>query len=212
MLDLGQVSFADLVPESIRDDPTVTAAMQALDGEFAEITALAVVPSIFARIDEAPADVLDHLAWQLNSTTWRDSWSLDLKRSAVKTLVTEQAKKGTRYALEKAVRSYGSNIAIREWWETTPEGPPHTVAMVLDINTLDGQLVSTEIQEDLLRRIDDVKPVRTQYDWSLSLKAETGVGIQAAARPASYLRIRSSDLTGGALRTGVASESNFVIF
>lgn len=208
MRNLTQIDLRELVPESIRDDANVSAAIDALNGELQLVSALVEVPSILARIDELEDDVLDHLAWQLNSKTWRDSWPLSLKRSVIKSLIIEQSKKGTRFALDKAVRSYGAGLTIREWWETSPPGVPHTFDLVLSINNLGGQVSDAQAQEDLLRRIDDVKPVRSKYTFTLAVQAEGGIGITGAFRTASYVRLSFTEDTDQPI---IINEEAFVL-
>ncbi|MBE0470524.1 MAG: phage tail protein I [Methyloprofundus sp.] len=192
MRDIDTVNLADLVPDSIKHDPTVAAAIASINVELKAVSQLVNVPSIYARIDELGSDTLDHLAWQFDSKVWRDNWPVELKRSAIKTIIQEKAKKGTRFAIEKALRSLGANVAFKEWWEQTPIGKPHTFDIVISVPDIPGE-ASAQVQNDLLLRIDDVKPVRAQYTFSIAQQGNGGLGLLGVIRPASYMRIELSE-------------------
>lgn len=190
MPDISEISLVDILPASIASDPDVLAAAQAIDTELASVTALCRVPSLFARIDQLDSTTLDHLAWQFDSKIWRDSWPLNLKRSVIKTVILEKSKKGTRAALQNAVQSLGSAVAITEWWETSPLGTPYTFDITVTLSDLEGA-PTAQVQADLLRSIDDVKPVRSHYNFALAAQAAAGLYIGGAARPVIYSRLNT---------------------
>ena len=190
MRNLSQISLRELVPESIHSDPKVSAAIDALDAEIQAVSALCVVPSIIARIDYLDTKVLDHLAWQFNVKTWRDTWPLSLKRSVIKTIIQVKSKLGTRYAVEQAVQSLGSAVQIQEWWEFTPPKTAHTFDITVTLNDQGGALVPAEIQEDVLRLIADSKPVRSQFEFTLAQQATGDIALFGAARVLEYYRLR----------------------
>lgn len=192
MADITSVNLRDLVPDSIRDDPDVSAAIDAIDGELKKVSQLSSAPAIFARIDELDSDTLDHLAWQFDSKVWRDTWPLNLKRSVIKTVIVEKAKKGTRRSVVEALQSLGSNSIITEWFQRDPQGQAHTFSITINVNEIEGQ-VSQDTQADVIRRLEDVKPVRSLYTLSLATQAEAGLGFQAEARPAVYKRILADE-------------------
>lgn len=188
--DLTTISIVDILPGSIKNDATVLAAAQSIDAELQAVSALCLTPSLYARIDDLTSEQLDHIAWQFDSKIWRDSWPLNLKRSVIKTVIVEKSKKGTRKAVEESVQSLGSAIAITEWWETVPKGKPHTFDVVLTVADVPGQS-DAESQIDLIRRINDTKPARSQFNFSLATQAAASLFIGGAARPAAYTRLNT---------------------
>lgn len=190
MRNINDISLWDLVPESIRSDPKVSAAIDALDGEIQAVSALCGVPSILARINELDTNVLDHLAWQFNAKTWRNTWPVSLKRSVIRTIIEVKSKLGTRYAVEQAVEALGSSVVIKEWWEFDPPKTPHTFDIVVTVNDQDGQVPEAQIQEDVVRLIQDSKPVRSQFDFILAQQARGDLALFGVARSLDYYRFK----------------------
>ena len=99
-------------------------------------------------------------------------------------------KKGTRKAVEEAVKALGSAATIEEWWEKTPHGAPHTFTIYASLARLDGTLES-EMQEDLIALINDAKPVRSHFDFVVVKNLLGHIGWHGSIRPVAYARIRS---------------------
>jgi len=188
MRDIFQVSLRDLVPESIRSDAKVSAAIDAIDSEIQAVSQLCVVPSILARIDLLDTKVLDHLAWQFNAKSWRDTWPISLKRSVIKAIIQVKAKLGTRYAVEQAVQSLGSSVSIQEWWQFEPPKTPHTFDIIVTLNDQGGEVPDAQIQEDVIRLIQDSKPVRSQFEFTLAQQGQGDIAMFGVSRVIEYFR------------------------
>lgn len=192
MRSITEIDLAELVPDSIRHDDTVAAAITAINGELKAVSQLAMVPALLARIDDLTSTQLDHLAWQFDSKVWRDGWPIDRKRSVIRSVILEKSKKGTKSAVLKALSAMGSGAAIREWFEESPPGIPHTFSITIPIPDVPGQ-VSSETQEDLFLRIDDVKPVRSHYTVTVATQGHGGMALAGAARSAVFVRIHGQE-------------------
>lgn len=190
---LESTALLDLVPDSIKRDKSVESAAKAIGPLLDEITAAVDLPSIYVSIDGLSSEQLDHLAYQWDASVWRDSWPIEMKRSVVKAVVTEKRKKGTVKAVREALSSIGSAATIREWWEESPKGEPHTFTIYATLGKIEGVL-DAEMQEDLIRLIDDAKPVRSHYTFVVQQFIAAGVGMGAYLRPVAYSRIRSEAL------------------
>ncbi|HIA5986355.1 TPA: phage tail protein I, partial [Escherichia coli] len=140
-------------------------------------------------VDNLDSVVLDHLAWQWNADTWRDSWPVSLKRSVFKSIIRTKRIKGTRAAVEDVVNSLGGEVNITEWFETSPPGEPYTASIVASINSFDGAVPSKEMLEDTLRSIKSAKSARTLFTFSQATNVSGGVGIVGAFQPVSYVRL-----------------------
>ena len=112
--DLEKSVLLDLVPDSIKRDKSVSGAAEAIDPLLKEVTAASDLPSIYVSIDGLSSEQLDHLAYQWDASVWRDSWPIEMKRSVVKTVVTEKRKKGTVKAVRDALASIGSAATIKD--------------------------------------------------------------------------------------------------
>lgn len=194
MRDIQEINLRELVPGSIRDDPNVAAAVEAINGELQRVSEISTVPAIIARIDQLTSAQLDHLAWQYDSKIWRDQWPVELKRSVIRSVILEKSKKGTRSAVLNALQAMGSAAIIREWFEETPDARPFTFSIVVSVPTYTGD-TGTTIQEDLFLRLNDVKNVRSLYTFALAIQAEAELTLNAAARPAAFARIHGEEAT-----------------
>lgn len=192
MRDITQINLDELVPDSIRGDERVSAAIQAINGELQAVSQLAMVPALVSRIDELTSTQLDHMAWQYDSKIWRDTWPINLKRSVIKSVILEKSKKGTRRAVSDALNAMGSSVVLREWWEESPAGTPHTFSIVATVNDVPGQ-TSAQTQKDLFIRLDDVKPVRSHYDFTFAIQSEGNIAPVATVRPVAYARIHGHE-------------------
>ena len=192
--DLENSVLLDLVPDSIKRDKSVAGVAMAIDPLLQEVTASLDLPSIYTSIDGLSSEQLDHLAYQWDASVWRDSWPIEMKRSVVKAVVTEKRKKGTVKAVRDALASIGSAATIKEWWEMEPKGAPHTFTIYATLGKIEGVL-DAEMQEDLIRLIDDAKPVRSHYTFVVQQQIGAGMGMCAYIRPVSVSRIRSESIT-----------------
>ena len=190
MRNIENISLRDLVPESIRSDPRVSDAIDSLDAEIQAVSVLCRVPSILARIDQLDSATLDHLAWQFNAKTWRGSWPESLKRTVLRAIIEVKSRLGTRYAVEQAISGLGSIATIKEWWEYSPVKTAHTFDVVVAVNDFDGEVPGAEIQEDVISLINESKPVRSQFDFTLAQQARGDMAFFGAARTITYYRVR----------------------
>lgn len=191
---LDLTSLLDLIPDSIKRDKSVNSSALAIDPLLKEVTDALDLPCIYVSIDSLSSEQLDHLAYAWDASVWRDSWPIDLKRSVVKNVVTEKRKKGTVKAVRDALASIQSAAMIKEWWETDPKGTPHTFTIYATLGKVDGVL-DVDMQEDLIRLIDDAKPVRSHYTFVIQQEIKGGMGIIVYLRPVTYSRIRSESIT-----------------
>ena len=189
---LQNISIIELLPDSIKTDASVVASAKAIQDELAEVSVLSCFPAIYSRIDELTSDQLDHMAWQFNSKVWRDSWPVNVKRSAIKTAILEKSIKGTRKAIEMALIGIGGNSTIKEWFEQSPLAITHTFDITISVPNIPGQ-ASAQIQDDVLRIIRDVKPARSTFTFNIAQQATAGLGFFGAARSAAYARLRLSE-------------------
>ncbi|MBQ3679058.1 MAG: phage tail protein I [Succinivibrio sp.] len=151
-----------LLPSSIKEEPVFKHSAQALyagddskdhlkDGLF------------YYRFDELSSDTLDHLAAQWHAHVWRDSWDIETKRQVLRTLIQTKSHLGTKGAIVDVCQSLvGGAASIIEWFETEPQGTPHT--FIVKVNQeLTGRRVPSEVLADLINGINYAKPVRSQY-------------------------------------------------
>lgn len=128
-----------------------------------------------------PLALLPWLAWALSIDTWDSSWPEAVKRNRVAVAIAVQRRKGTTASVRDVVDAYGGDIEVREWWETTPAGTPHTFALTI----FGGQagLVDAVIED-----VSKTKPLRSHFTFTQALEASGSIGVVGAFRPVAYLR------------------------
>lgn len=189
MVDISDISLLDVLPQNLAQNPDVIAMSKAIDDELHVINKLIPKTTIYGLIDGLESTVLDHLAWQWNSDTWRDNWPVSLKRSVFKSIIRTKRIKGTRAAVEDVVSSLGGVVDIKEWFEQSPRGEPYTASIVTSINSFDGAVPSKEMLDDVIRSIKYAKSARTLYSFSQAANISSGIGIAGGLQSVSYVRL-----------------------
>lgn len=116
--------------------------------------------------DTIPAHLLPWLAWHLGIDAWKDYWPDQVKRARVRAAISIARKKGTAAAVREVVASFGANIALREWWQIEPKGPPHTFELVMTVSERDDIPSTADFVADIVAEIDRTKPVRAHYTFT----------------------------------------------
>lgn len=179
------------LPSSLSKDKNFQAFSTLSDAALQEIIPHVDDGILLASIDVLASNVLDHMAAQWRAKVWRDSWPVDVKRQVLKALIKDKSRQGTLAAVKSAVSSIGSAAFIKEWWQMQPEGKPHTFNITIDQTELEG-IASEDLLLDLKRLVDDAKPVRSQYTFTIMQKAFVNVYRFNALRAVSYARINTN--------------------
>lgn len=130
--DIQSFSLQDILPSSINGDMQVDAASKALDPELQSVSRDIREALIYSRIDELPEPVVDLLAWQWHVDFYDIAKTLEMKREMVKGSIRWHRKKGTVWAIRKALEMLGIESEVIEWWKI--EGArPYTFAIASDI-------------------------------------------------------------------------------
>lgn len=191
-IELEKVVLDDLLPDSIAKDEGVAAAAKAIDPQLQIASGFVDIPSIYVSIDRQSSTALDHLATQYDVSVWRDTWPLAVKRSVLKTAIADKRRKGTVEAVKQALASVSSAAVIREWWQKTPKGEPHTFEIVATQADVEGT-IDVEMQEDIVSLVDDAKPLRSHYTLTIRQNAKGGINAAAYLRPLVLAQIYPTD-------------------
>lgn len=134
-----------------------------------------------------PASALPWLAWALHVDNWDTGWTETQKRQVIAASFNVHRVKGTVGAVKRVADSFGLGVVIKEWFQTTPQGSPHTFSVYFTIPN-----VSVDQQNSILSAIADVKPVRSQMVVSVTESAVCNATIPAFVQPVSFTRFQAS--------------------
>ena len=172
----------DLLP------PNATPQARAIAAACAGLGALPVpLPSLWAP-DTCPAGLLPWLAWALGVEDWDATWPEHTQRAIIKASIPLRRIRGTRAAVENAVRPYGSTLVLREWWETTPAGAPHTFQVLINYGA-GMETVTAKFQADIVAAVARAKPLRSHFTVGVGITARAELNVIGYARAATYNRL-----------------------
>lgn len=165
---LLELSLLDILPSSIANDLNVQAIARSIDPEMQSVSHDIRETLILSRIDELPEPVVDLLAWQWHVDFYELARTLEMKRATVKGSIPWHRKKGTRWAILKALEMIGVKGTFIPWWEV-PGAKPYTFAIEAEITSVFwSQLPNVEDVIGVIRRaIFESKATRS---WLIDLK------------------------------------------
>lgn len=167
--------------------PNATWLEQGLAKAAARITDVPTPLGTLWNAETCSAEHLPWLAWALGLKNWSADWPEDIKRARVKSAISVAQRKGTARAVRDVVASFGASIALREWWESSPRGKPHTFDITLLINA--GLPHTASYQRDIMDAVNNVKPARSHYTLTAGMAMTAKLSIAAYARPVTYRRL-----------------------
>ena len=183
MVTLEKVRLSDVLPESVARDAGVKAAAGAIDPLLQETAGVVDIPSLYVSV-------------------WRDTWPIAVKRSVLKTAISDKRMKGTVKAVKQALASVSSVAVIKEWWQMSPKGTPHTFSIVATQSDL-AETIDSEMQEDIIALIDDAKPLRSHYNLVIQKNLAGGLEVSGFVRPVMVSHLYPAEAKAVAVETSV---------
>jgi len=168
--------------------PNASALESALE-EAVQIPALPVAIRALWHPETCPESLLPWLAWTLSIDGWDASWPLAVRRAVVASAIAVHRRKGTVFAVRKAIAAFGANMSLREWYQIAPPDPAGTFSVILSVSNHSGAAPSAEFVDAVVSEIDRVKPLSRHFTFTQALDAEGEIGLIAAVRPATYARL-----------------------
>jgi phage tail P2-like protein len=126
--------------------------------------------------DACPASLLPWLAWALSVDMWDSDWSEDRKRQVIRESIALHRKKGTVWAVDRALELAGLPVTVEEWFDHA--GDPGTFRLIADIGTAGFSATAISTARDVALR---TKNVRSHLDAIVIHAAKSGGLIQARA-------------------------------
>ena len=137
--------------------------------------------------DLADENILPWLAWSLSIDSWNDSWPVDVKRNMIRNTILLHKIKGTKAAVKKVLEIVGIKADITEWWQKEPKSRPYTFELVAVLNNNMG--TSKQTQKELIRLINNVKPVRCHFEFKLAARFGSNLFYQTGFKIKNNIRI-----------------------
>jgi phage tail P2-like protein len=143
---------------------------------------------IYPEIDAQSEEILDILAQDF-AVDWYDyDESIDVKRELIKTAKLVHKRLGTKWAVERVIRSYFGSGYIKEWFEYG--GEPYFFRMYTD-----NLILSNSLYEQFLRLLRIVKR-RSAWLEGIIIDQNAGAQITYGAVGTPYERVNDAlDLT-----------------
>ncbi|MGN4191984.1 phage tail protein I [Burkholderia gladioli] len=173
--------------------PNATVLEQRLAQANAPLGAIPVTLDTLMDPDRIPLAFLPWLAWHMGVETWKDYWPEQVKRARVKAAIRIARIKGTAEAVRQVCASFGANVAMREWFETTPPGQPGTFQIVLTVGERDNVPVTADYVADIIAEVDRAKRGSAHYTLTQGFSASGRQRIGAGAQAALYRRLNLTD-------------------
>ncbi len=188
-------------PYSLQRDDDKAALAEAIAVELVNVLAQTNCASVLPRVDELPEAVLDILAYDFKVEWYELDAPIRNKRQAIKECMLVHKYKGTKYAVETALRSMYNSAEVKEWFEYGGE-PFHFTVKVYG-STSDGL-------KTLYLKIQYAKNLRSVMDMvSFQLVPEQDVETYFGVRTASIRKCLSAALSDGSEDVYTTAESGF---
>lgn len=117
--------------------------------------------------EKCPASLLPWLAWAVSADGWELATTEQMQRDLIANSVQTHRIKGTAGAVKGALAALNINIDLVEWWQTQPKGTPHTFMLTAwaNENRNGGAPLSAETYQKIRALVDELKPVRSWYEF-----------------------------------------------
>ena len=149
-------NMAKLLPKFMKADETDVALSHAMDVLLAKPANKSKILRKWDQIDNMNDAQLDEMAWEFNIDWWDSSFSLETKRSVIRTCYRVHEKRGTKWAVEELITSAFGMGKVTEWFEYG--GQPYWFKIQTSATlTKDGMLY-------FLNMIDKVKNARSHVE------------------------------------------------
>ncbi len=105
------------LPFALARDGDKESLAAAVAGELVKVIGYTDMAAIFPQIEKLPEGVIDILAHDLDISWYDAAAPLKNKRAAVRDCILVHKYKGTKYAVETALKSMYNSAEVQEWFE-----------------------------------------------------------------------------------------------
>lgn len=133
---------------------------------------------------KCPQEWLFLLAWDLSVDVWEADWNEITKRRVCAASWIVHRYKGTRYAIEEALRALGMTASMKRWFDFDPPKEPGTFEAVVYVNeqiyTAYEAFLSERHQRLAYEAIFRSKPLTRHFTFSLGVGFKNPLSIGSA--------------------------------
>jgi phage tail P2-like protein len=186
MLKNTDTDFSALLPDSLRDDPTIKgfAAGYAVEYRRLVMDVPAVMP--WERLDSHTEPVLSLMAYDVNPLLWDDAWTDEVKRGVLRNALRWRMIHGTPVCVEEFLWVIMAiETRVRSWWEY--RGTPGCFRLAVYLPAL-GLSCLRRVQ--LLEIVSRAKNTRSHLEaLEITASGRSAIHIGACARVTVRLRL-----------------------
>lgn len=175
MISLKNSRITDGLPRIVAADPKIIAVSAAIGKQTEKLIDMAKGISAYSSIDAAPERVLDVLAMELRVPMYTvDGYTVDQKRSLVKSALSYWAAAGSGQAVEDICAQIFGDAKIVEWFEASDRA-----AGTFRISTSNPNITEDNLGE-FRKTVEAVKRLSAhldQIDLQLSIDGDLMLGM-----------------------------------
>ena len=123
---INEIILQDVMPSNLLKDSNTNAIAESLNSELGQVSQVTREALILPRLDELDEQIVDMLAWQYHVDFYELADDIDMKRRMVRESLLWHMKKGTKYAIIKALDMLGIEAEYKNWYEFEPVHEPYT--------------------------------------------------------------------------------------
>lgn len=181
---LKDIDFIKLLPQFMREDKANQGLSEGVNQVVKRLEATIGTLSTWDKIDSLSETELDDLAWELNISWYRQNAPIDIKRQLIKDSEKMSRKLGTKWAVERIIKTYFGDGYIVEWFEY--EGEPGHFKVFSSNPT-----ITNENLQEFLSILDKVKRATSHLDGiTISLTGQMKLHAGVAYHETSFETIR----------------------
>lgn len=166
-----------LLPPVLKKDDGFAALGKIIAEQLAKNRELTDKELIYPAIDKLDEPVLDALAYDFNVPWYDYEGGLESKRSTIRECLQIHQYKGTKYAVETALRSVYEEVRVSEWFEYG--GEPYRFKVVIYDSSNDQ-----EKRDRVLAKVKYYKNLRSVLEETIyEIGINTDIAVMAAFRP-----------------------------
>lgn len=172
------------LPFSLSRDENKEKLADAIAAELVTLSSQSELAEIFPRVDKLPEGVLDILAADFNVSWYDFEGDISEKRKTIKECMNIHRYKGTKYAVETALKSVYDEVFVKEWFEYGGE-PFHFKVIIYDSAN------DKEKRSRILAKVQYYKNLRSVLEETVfEIGISSNIAVSAAFRPGGiYKRI-----------------------